>query len=83
MGQDRSISHLSFNLFLFGGNALLIQMIGNYPDPSFPPNAVIDWDETEAKRMIELGMVREWPIVPPPKQEPAAAPAPTRKTKKG
>lgn len=61
-------------------------MIGNYPDPSYPPNAVIDWPEDEAKRMIGLGLVREWPIVTEPKQEepaPVPVPAPTRKTKKG
>jgi hypothetical protein len=57
-------------------------MIGNYPDPSYPPNAVIDWPEVEAKRMIALGLVNEAPQPDQPKDT-QPAPAQTRKTKKG
>jgi hypothetical protein len=60
-------------------------MIGNYPDPSFPPNAVIDWPEDEAKRMIGLGLVREYvdPELGVYAVPAKPAPAPTKKPKKG
>jgi hypothetical protein len=59
----------------------------NYPDTTQGAGAVLDWDETEAKRMIAAGLVDEVlapsPPAPTPRPKPETATRPKATEKRG